>query len=143
MPCSGFDVKEEEMMKLSGLDHLVLTVADIAVTIGFYQDVLGMDAERFTPVDGSERWALKFGRQKINLHQVGVEFEPKAARAATGSADLCFLTEEAIADWQAHLAVQGVAVIEGPVQRTGANGAIVSIYLRDPDENLLEISNQL
>lgn len=143
MPCSGLDVKEEEMMKLSGLDHLVLTVADIAVTIGFYQDVLGMDAERFTTADGSERWALKFGRQKINLHQVGVEFEPKAARATAGSADLCFLTEEVIADWQAHLAVQGVAVIEGPVQRTGANGAIVSIYLRDPDENLLEISNQL
>ena len=131
------------MMKLSGLDHLVLSVADVAVTVGFYQDFLGMVSERFTPADGSERWALKFGVQKINLHQVGSEFEPKAMRATAGSADLCFLTEVAVADWQVHLTEQGIEVIEGPVQRTGANGAIVSIYLRDPDGNLLEISNQL
>lgn len=131
------------MMKLSGLDHLVLTVTDVAATVGFYQDVLGMKAERFTPADGSERWALKFGAQKINLHQVGAEFEPKAKRATAGSADLCFLSEVAVADWQMHLAKHGVEVIDGPVQRTGADGAIVSIYLRDPDGNLLEISNRL
>jgi len=130
-------------MKLSGLDHLVLTVADIAETVGFYQDVLGMESERFTPADGSDRWALKFGVQKINLHQVGVEFEPKAMRATAGSADLCFLSDVPVADWQLHLVKQGVKVIDGPVRRTGANGAILSIYLRDPDGNLLEISNHL
>lgn len=130
-------------MQLSGLDHLVLTVADIAVSVRFYQDVLGMTAERFMPADGSERWALKFGAQKINLHQVGRTFEPKAAQATAGSADLCFLSDLALADWQLHLAAHTVEVIEGPVQRTGANGAILSIYLRDPDGNLLEISNQV
>lgn len=140
---NGFGRKEEEMMQVSGLDHLVLTVADVAVTVAFYQDVLGMKAEQFTPVDGSVRWALKFGVQKINLHQRGAEFEPKAAHATAGSADLCFLSEVVIADWQTHLAKLGVNVIDGPVPRSGANGPITSIYLRDPDSNLLEISNQL
>ncbi len=130
-------------MKLSGLDHLVLTVADVSVTVRFYQDVLGMAAEQFTPADGSTRWALKFGTQKINLHQSGAEFEPKAMQATAGSADLCFLSGVAVKEWQAHLATQGVAVIEGPLRRTGAKGLILSIYLRDPDGNLLEISNQL
>lgn len=131
------------MMQLSSLDHLVLTVSDIAVSVRFYRDVLGMTAERFMPADGSERWALKFGTQKINLHQVGRTFEPKAAQATAGSADLCFLSDLALADWQLHLAAHAVEVIEGPVQRTGANGAILSIYLRDPDRNLLEIPNQV
>lgn len=130
-------------MKVSALDHLVLTVADVAATVRFYQEVLGMEAERFTPADGSTRWALKFGAQKINLHQVGQEFEPKATHATAGSADLCFLSEVAVAEWQLHLAKQGVEQLEGPVQRTGAAGPIVSIYVRDPDGNLLEISNRL
>lgn len=130
-------------MKVSGVDHLVLTVADVAVAITFYQNILGMEAERFTPADGSTRWALKFGDQKINLHPLGREFEPKAMHATAGSADLCFLSDVAITKWQAHLIGQDVTVIEGPVQRTGANGALLSIYLRDPDGNLLEIANQL
>lgn len=130
-------------MRLTGLDHLVLTVADISASVDFYQQVLGMQAERFTPADGSLRWALKFGAQKINLHQVGHEYEPKAMQATAGSADLCFLSDIPVADWQAHLAKQGVEVIEGPVPRTGASGAILSIYLRDPDGNLLELSNPL
>ena len=130
-------------MEISGLDHLVLTVADISVTIRFYHDILGMQAKRFSPSDGTERWALVFGVQKINLHQVGDEFEPKAARATAGSADLCFLSDTKIADWQVHLAKRGVEMIEGPVKRTGAIGAILSIYIRDPDGNLLEISNQM
>ena len=130
-------------MRLSGLDHLVLTVADISVAVRFYQDVLGMVAEPFTPADGTERWALKFGAQKINLHQVGREFEPKAKCATVGSADLCFLSDVAVVDWLVHLAALGVEVIEGPVHRTGAVAAILSIYLRDPDGNLLEISNQI
>lgn len=130
-------------MKLSGLDHLVLTVEDMAATLGFYQDVLGMEAERFMPADGVERWALTFGAQKINLHQAGREFEPKAKLATAGSADLCFLSDVALEEWAAHLADQEVEVIEGPVKRTGAQGAIMSLYLRDLDGNLLEISNQL
>lgn len=130
-------------MKLSAIDHLVLTVADIAVTVSFYRDVLGMQAEQFTPADGSTRWALKFGMQKINLHQVSRTFEPKAQHATAGSADLCFLSDMAVAKWQAHLALLGVGIVEGPVKRTGARGAILSIYLRDPDGNLLEISNQI
>ena len=130
-------------MKVSGLDHLVLTVANIAATVQFYQDVLGMEAERFTPSDGTVRWALKFGVQKINLHQAGAEFEPKARLATAGSADLCFLSNVALAEWQAHFDGLEVEIIEGPVQRTGARGAITSIYLRDPDGNLLEISNRL
>jgi len=130
------------MMKLSGLDHLVLTVANISATVRFYQNVLGMEAEKFTSADGTVRWALKFGVQKINLHQVGQEFEPKAAKAVAGSADLCFLSNIALNEWQSHLAGQGADVIEGPVKRTGGQGAIMSIYLRDPDGNLLEISNR-
>ncbi len=130
-------------MKLSGLDHLVLTVEDIVTTLGFYQDVLGMTAQRFMPADGEERWALTFGAQKINLHQVGREFEPKAKVATAGSADLCFLSDLTLEKWAAHLTDHGVEVIEGPVKRTGAQGAIMSLYLRDPDGNLLEISNQL
>ncbi len=88
---------------VQSLDHLVLTVADIARSCAFYQSVLGMTAVQFTPVDGPARWALKFGAQKINLHQAGQEFEPKARHLAPGSADLCFLSETPLSDWQAHL----------------------------------------
>ncbi len=125
---------------VTALDHLVLTVADIAATVGFYEDVLGMQAEQFTPADGSTRWALKFGAQKINLHQAGQEFEPKAKTPLPGSADLCFLTETPLDEWQAHLAASGVALEEGPVKRTGARGPILSLYIRDPDGNLIEVS---
>jgi catechol 2,3-dioxygenase-like lactoylglutathione lyase family enzyme len=129
------------MPRLDSLDHLVLTVANIPETIAFYETALGMVADQFTPADGTTRWALKFGCHKINLHQAGAEFEPKAERPTPGSADLCFLTEIPLSEWQAHLASQGVEVIEGPVARTGATGPITSIYLRDPDGNLLEVSN--
>lgn len=129
--------------KLSSLDHLVLTVNDIDVTIVFYRDVLGMQAEKFAPVDGSTRWALKFGAQKINLHVAGAEFEPKAAYVQSGSADLCFLSDVPVADWLTHLKVRNVAVEDGPVRRTGATGPILSLYVRDPDGNLLEISNHV
>jgi len=128
---------------LSGLDHLVLTVASIEASIAFYRDALGMEPEVFHPNDGSARWALKFGSQKINLHQAGAEFEPKAAVAQAGTADLCFLSDVALDDWQCHLTTRGVTVIEGPVRRTGATGPIISLYLRDPDGNLIEISNRV
>lgn len=130
------------MPKLTGMDHLVLTVADIDVTLAFYCDVLGMVAEAFTPADGSQRWALKFGAQKINLHQAGAEFAPHAARPTCGSADLCFLSETPLAVWQAHFVALGVTVEEGPIARTGATGPIVSVYIRDPDGALIEVANR-
>jgi len=122
---------------ISGLDHLVLTVRDLEATIRFYCDGLGMELRTF---DGS-RSALHFGRQKINLHLAGHEFEPKAALPTPGSADLCFLTEQPLESVASRLARLGWPVIEGPVARTGAIGPITSIYLRDPDYNLIEIAH--
>ncbi len=131
------------MPKVDFLDHIVLTVADVGVTANFYERVLGMTAESFRPADGTIRTALKFGGQKINLHQSGQEFEPKAARPTKGSADLCLLSPDPLAAWQAHLAAEGIEITEGPIRRTGATGPILSIYLRDPDGNLIEVSNRL
>ncbi|WP_298295676.1 VOC family protein [uncultured Litoreibacter sp.] len=128
--------------KLRALDHLVLTVSDLSATIRFYEDVLGMTAEEFRPADGSRRVALKFGSQKINLHQVGAEFEPKAKHATPGSADLCFLSETPLPQWQEHFGKSGTAIEMGPIARSGATGPIVSLYIRDPDGNLIEISNR-
>jgi catechol 2,3-dioxygenase-like lactoylglutathione lyase family enzyme len=127
---------------LKSLDHLVLTVADIGTTVAFYTDVLGMTAEVFQVADGVRRHALKFGEQKINLHLKGHEFEPKALAPTAGSADLCFLTDTDLQTWLRHLEQCGVAVLEGPVARTGADGTITSIYIVDPDGNLIEISVQ-
>lgn len=124
---------------IQSLDHLVLTVADIGRTVGFYTQHLGMSEIRF----GEGRRALAFGSQKINLHARGREFVPKARRPEPGSADLCFLTAEPVADAKARLEAAGIEVFEGPVARTGAIGALTSIYLRDPDGNLIELSNQL
>ncbi len=129
------------MLKIQSLDHLVLTVQDLARTTTFYRDVLGMDAVRFSPADGSTRWALSFGAQKINLHEAGSEFDPKADDPTPGSADLCFLSDAPLSAWIEHLGKRGVVIEEGPVSRTGAQGPILSIYLRDPDGNLIEISN--
>lgn len=124
-------------MKIDSLDHLVLTVEDIDVSASFYSEVLGMETITF----GGGRKALSFGAQKINLHRRGRELEPKAHRPTPGSADLCFLTSVPLADVLAHLAKCGVAAIEGPVLRTGATGPILSVYFRDPDMNLIEVSN--
>ncbi|MBB1462411.1 VOC family virulence protein [Vibrio splendidus] len=124
-------------MEISHLDHLVLTVKDLQVTVDFYQRVLGMKPIKF----GEGRLALSFGTQKINLHLSGSEFEPKARRVQVGSADLCFITNMPIAEVAEHIQAQGVAIEEGPVQRTGATGNIVSVYIRDPDGNLIEVSN--
>jgi catechol 2,3-dioxygenase-like lactoylglutathione lyase family enzyme len=124
-------------VKVIRLDHLVLTVADLSATVDFYTRVLGMNVQAF---EGG-RLALRFGDQKINLHEAGHEFEPKARRATPGSGDLCFVVEGELDDWLDHLAGHGVAVIDGPVRRTGALGPMTSIYFRDPDGNLLEISS--
>ena len=126
--------------KLASLDHLVLTVSDIQTTVAFYQNVLGMQAESFSPADGSSRWALRFGAQKINLHPAGQEFDPKANTPTPGSADLCFLTTASLEDWIEHLETLSIAILEGPIARTGASGPILSLYIRDPDQNLIEIS---
>ena len=126
-------------MKLNSLDHLVLTVRDLERTIRFYTEAMGMEVVTF----GAGRKALSFGDQKINLHEYGREFEPKAHAPTPGSADLCFLTTVPLAEVQAHWAACGVAVIEGPVQRTGATGPILSVYCRDPDDNLIEVANRL
>ena len=134
---------QENEFAVDSLDHLVLTVADINETMAFYSDILGMRAERFQPSDGSQRTALMFGAQKINLHQAGAEFDPKAIAPTPGSADLCFLSEKPVADWLNWLCAAGAEVVEGPVQRTGAQGPILSIYLRDPDGNLIEIANKI
>lgn len=124
-------------MRINRLDHLVLTVRDIAASCDFYSRVLDMEAVTF----GNGRKALAFGGQKINLHEAGKELEPKAARPTPGSADLCFITREQLTSVMAHLDSHNITIIDGPVPRTGATGAITSIYLRDPDGNLIEISN--
>jgi len=126
-------------MKISHLDHLVLTVKDINTTVDFYSRVLGMERVDF----GDGRVALKFGKQKINLHEAGKEFEPKADKPTPGSAELCFISEMHLAEAAAHIQSQGIEIIEGPVPRTGAMGKIHSIYFRDPDLNLIEISTYL
>lgn len=126
-------------MNIVSLDHLVLTVRDINITIDFYCKILGMQAIQF----GEGRHALGFGKQKINLHQAGKEFEPKAVKPTPGSADLCFITTTPLTDIIKELNTADIHIEEGPVKRTGATGALHSIYLRDPDGNLLELSNQI
>ena len=123
------------------LDHLVLTVRDLDATLRFYRDGLGMDARWFGP--SKERVALHFGAQKINLHVQGKEFEPKADLPTPGSGDLCFLTDEPVAELKVRLEAAGFTMIEGPVQRSGAVTPILSIYLRDPDGTLIEIANEI
>ena len=125
--------------KISALDHLVLTVADINATCDFYAQVLGAEPITF----GEGRRALQIGQQKINLHPLVNAYTPKAHDPVSGSADLCFLSDTPLATWLYHLAACGITVIAGPLPRTGAIGPIESIYLRDPDGNLIEIANRL
>jgi catechol 2,3-dioxygenase-like lactoylglutathione lyase family enzyme len=124
---------------IRSLDHFVLTVASIDATCDFYARALGMRVERF----GEGRTALSFGAQKINLHELGREFAPRARAATTGSGDFCLLTDTPIEEVVAHLRGVGVAVEEGPVRRTGATGPLNSVYFRDPDGNLVEVSNRI
>ncbi len=124
-------------MKIDSLDHFVLTCADMEATIGFYTKVMGMEAVSF----GEGRKALRFGAMKINLHQQGKEFEPKARHAMPGSADLCFITSVPIEEVIGHLTDCDVAIICGPVQQIGATAPLRSVYFRDPDQNLIEVAN--
>lgn len=123
-------------MKITHLDHFVLTVKDMTKTVQFYCDVLGMEKEVF----GNGRIALKYGNQKINLHQAGNEFEPKAGNPTPGSSDLCFIITTEFKDAMKQVRDKGIKIIEGPVTRIGAAGPIESFYFRDPDENLIEVS---
>jgi len=126
-------------VRLNRLDHFVLTVASIDATVSFYSRILGMAAVTF----GAGRTALTFGTSKINLHEAGRELEPKALHPTPGSADICFIIENDVRELVTELAGAGIAIEEGPVERTGATGPILSCYLRDPDQNLIELSNYL
>lgn len=123
-------------MKITALDHLVLTVANIDKTVDFYVNVLGMEKQIF----GENRVALRFGNQKINLYELGKEIKPNATNAVCGSADLCLLTENNLNEVLSHLQQHNIPIIDGIVPRTGAVGKIQSIYINDPDGNLIEIS---
>jgi catechol 2,3-dioxygenase-like lactoylglutathione lyase family enzyme len=124
-------------MKIDSLDHLVLTVKDIDATCKFYATVLGMEIVTF----GENRKALSFGSQKINLQQAGRESTLRAEKPTPGSGDVCFVTSAPLADVVAHLNACGVKLIGGPVERNGARGMMISVYFRDPDMNLVEVSN--
>lgn len=126
-------------MKISKLDHFVLTVKDINKTVSFYTAVLGMKKVTFA----QGRVALKYGNQKINLHEYKNEPEPKAGNAVPGSGDLCFITPLALNEAIAHVKKEGVEIIQGPIERSGANGPLLSFYFRDPDKNLIEVANEI
>jgi catechol 2,3-dioxygenase-like lactoylglutathione lyase family enzyme len=124
-------------MEIQNIDHIVLTVADIDKTIEFYSNILGFEVVTF----GDNRKALTFGNQKINLHQKGKEFEPKAYQPTCGSADLCFISKTDIHEVLEELKQKNIEIVEGIVDRTGALEKIKSVYFRDPDLNLIEVSN--
>jgi len=124
-------------MNIVNIDHIVLTVKSIADTVKFYESVLGMNKEAY----GEGRIALKFGNQKINLHEYGKEFEPKASQPIPGSEDLCFITDTKLEVAMDYVKSKGVKILEGPVKRTGATSTIVSFYFSDPDGNLIEVAN--
>jgi catechol 2,3-dioxygenase-like lactoylglutathione lyase family enzyme len=124
-------------MQIDRIDHFVLTVRNIEATCEFYTRVLGMQVVTFA----GGRKALQFGQQKINLHQAGKEFEPKATSPTPGSGDFCLITQTPLQEVIAHIRSCGIEIVEGPVQKTGAIGTLNSVYLRDPDGNLVEVSN--
>jgi catechol 2,3-dioxygenase-like lactoylglutathione lyase family enzyme len=128
-----------DVMKIDRLGHLVLTVNDIEATSRFYSIVLGMEIVSF----GSGRRALAFGHQKLNLHELGREYPPHAKHPMPGSADLCFISAVPLASVVEHLHACAVSIVEGPVERTGATSKIRSLYIRDPDQNLIEISDYM
>ena len=129
---------------VSAVDHIVMTVTDMSKTIDFYCSVLGTTMVEFVPpTGGPARKSLHFGKQKINLHDATSPYVPHSRVPQAGSVDLCFISAQSLNDWQTHLANHDVFVEEGPVRKTGANGALMSLYIRDPDGNLIEISNYI
>ncbi len=127
------------IMRIDSIDHFVLTVLDIDTTVAFYRRVLGMEAEEMA----SGRWALRIGRQKINLQQLHLSVDPNTRHPTRGAGDFCLLTDVPIDAVVAHLQREKIPIVAGPVQRTGAAGPILSVYFYDPDENLVEVSNQI
>ena len=126
-----------QIVRVASLDHLVITVQDIPQAIKFYVEILGMTEVTF----GDNRKALSYGQQKINLHKFGEEFEPKAAAPLPGSADLCFIIDGELEEFIEHLNDNNIEILQGPVSRTGALGVLNSVYVRDPDQNLIELSS--
>ena len=126
------------------IDHVVITVSDINKSIDFYSNILGMELQEFSSsTDNVKRKSLKFGKQKINLHEASKPFKPYAINPIPGAMDICFLSEINIDDWIKIFNKFNIKIEDGPVKKTGANGPIRSIYVRDPDKNLIEISNQI
>jgi quercetin dioxygenase-like cupin family protein/catechol 2,3-dioxygenase-like lactoylglutathione lyase family enzyme len=138
-PCRYKKKEQSGTISIRNIDHIVLTVKDIQKTCEFYSEAFRMEVVEF----GKGRKALTFGKQKINLHEHGNELEPKAASAAPGTADICLITETPISIFISHLEKKGIDIIDGPVERNGAFGKIESIYIRDPDGNLVEVSNYI
>ena len=132
-------------MKLEKIDHVVITVKDLDKTIDFYTNILGMRLEKFSSTinNNQMRYAVSFGSQKINIHEEKKPFKPNALNPYSGSMDICFISKNKINDWIHHLVKKGINIEIGPERKTGALGPILSIYIRDPDFNLIEISNQL
>ncbi|GIR62192.1 MAG: virulence protein [Alphaproteobacteria bacterium] len=132
-------------MKLEKIDHVVITVKDLKKTIDFYTNILGMKLEKFSSsLDNNQiRYAVSFGSQKINIHEEKKPIKPNALNPSSGSMDICFISKNKINDWVHHLVKKGINIEIGPEKKTGALGPILSIYIRDPDFNLIEISNQL
>lgn len=139
MPALGTAPTSAVRITIDSLDHLVLTVRSREATLAFYEGVLGMRAEEF----GEGRLGLHFGDQKLNVHVAGAEIQPNATAATPGSADLCFLTSTPVEGVVRACEDAGIAVEQGPVQRTGATGDLLSVYVRDPDGNLVELANRL
>ena len=133
-----------DKLDIKSIDHIVMQTVDVPETIKFYTEILGMTHSEFQPPTGGPvRQSLHFGAQKINLHEASAPFLPHASHPTAGSVDLCFITQQSIGDWQQHLAKCGIVIEYGPVRKTGANGPLLSIYIRDPDGNLIEISNYI
>ena len=132
-------------MKLEKIDHVVITVKNLKKTIDFYTNILGMKLEEFSlSLDNKQiRYAVSFGSQKINIHEEKKPIKPNALNPSSGSMDMCFISKNKINDWVHHLVKKGINIEIGPEKKTGALGPILSIYVRDPDFNLIEISNQL
>ena len=132
-------------MKLEKIDHVVITVKDLKKTIDFYTNILGMKLEKFSSSldDNQFRYAVSFGSQKINIHEEIKPIKPNALNPSSGSMDICFISKNKINDWVHHLVEKGINIEIGPEKKSGALGPILSIYIRDPDFNLIEISNQL
>ena len=132
-------------MKVEKIDHVVITVKDLDKTIDFYTNALGMKLEKFSSsLDNNQiRYAVSFGSQKINIHEEKKPIKPNALNPSSGSMDICFISKNKINDWVHHLVKKGINIEIGPEKKTGALGPILSIYIRDPDFNLIEISNQL